>query len=45
VTENVLHVAYVLAIHVKRCDHGQEIIPFPMPDGRVAFVSVLGEAR
>jgi hypothetical protein len=27
------------------CGHGQEVIPFPLPDGSVRFVPVLGEAR
>jgi len=26
------------------CGHGQEVIPFPRPDGLVELVSVLGEA-
>jgi hypothetical protein len=26
------------------CGHGQEVIPFPLPDGSVRFVPVLGEA-
>jgi hypothetical protein len=31
--------------YVNWCGHGQEIIPMPLPDGRVTFVPVLGEAR
>jgi hypothetical protein len=27
------------------CGHAQEVIPFPLADGRVTFVPVLGEAR
>jgi hypothetical protein len=30
---------------VNWCGHGQEVIPFPRPDGLVAFVPVLEEAR
>ena len=28
-----------------RCGHAQEIIPLPLPDGRVTLVPVLGEAK
>lgn len=31
--------------YVNWCGHGQEIIRFPLPDGRVILVPVLGEAR
>jgi len=30
--------------YVNWCGAGQEIIPFPLADGRVTFVPVLGEA-
>lgn len=46
--ENLKHVgwqAYRVEIYVNWCGHGQEVIPFPLPDGRVTFVPVLGEAR
>ena len=33
------------ATYVNWCGHGQEVIPFPLADGRVTFVPVLGEAR
>jgi len=36
---------YRVETYVNWCGHGQEIIPFPLPDGRVTFVPVLGEAR
>ena len=32
------------ASYVNWCGHAQEIIPLPLPDGRVTFVPVLGEA-
>jgi hypothetical protein len=31
--------------YVNWCRHGQEVIPFLLPDGHVTFVPVLGEAR
>src|SRR6266404_356113 len=31
--------------YVNWCGHGQEIIPLPLPDGRVTFVPVLGSRR
>jgi hypothetical protein len=31
--------------YVNWCGHAQEIIPLPLPDGRVAFVPVLREAK
>jgi hypothetical protein len=31
--------------HVNWCGHAQEVIPWLRPDGLVAFVPVLGEAR
>jgi hypothetical protein len=31
--------------YVNWCGHAQEVIPFPLEDGRVTFVPVLGEAR
>lgn len=46
--EHLRHVGWRLftaATYVNWCGHGQEIIPLSMPDGRVTFVPVLGEAR
>jgi hypothetical protein len=46
--ENLKHVGWQLfspATYVNWCEHGQEVIPMPLPDGRVTFVPVLGEAR
>jgi len=45
--ETLRHVGWSLfrlATYVKWCGHGQEILPAPLPDGRVTFVPVLGEA-
>jgi hypothetical protein len=36
---------FTAATYVNWCGHGQEVIPMPLPDGRVTFVPVLGEAR
>ena len=41
--ENLRHVGWKLfmpATYLNCCGHGQEIIPFPLPDGRVTFVPV-----
>jgi hypothetical protein len=35
--------SFMPATCVNWCGHGQEIIPFPLPDGRITFVPVLGE--
>jgi hypothetical protein len=35
---------YRVESYVNWCGHGQEVIPFPLPDGSVRFVPVLGEA-
>ena len=46
--EHLRHVGWQLfmpATYVNWCGHGQEIVPLPLPDGRVTFVPVLGEAR
>jgi hypothetical protein len=46
--ENLRHVGWQLfraETYVKWCGHAQEIIPFPLPEGRVTFVPVLGEAK
>ena len=46
--ENLRHVGWQLfmpATYVTWCGHGQEVIPVPLPDGRVTFVPVLGEAN
>jgi hypothetical protein len=46
--EHLRHVGWQLftpTTYVNWCGHGQEVIPFPLPDGRVTFVPVLGEAR
>jgi hypothetical protein len=43
--ENLKHVgwqAYRVETYVNWCGREQEIIPFPLPDGRVTFVPVLG---
>jgi len=37
--------AYRIERYVNWCGHAQGVIPFPLPDGRVTFVPVLGEAR
>jgi hypothetical protein len=45
--ENLKHVGWQLfgvETYVNWCGHRQEIIPLPLPDGRVTFVPVLGEA-
>jgi len=45
--ENLRHVGWQLfraKTCVNWCGHTQEIIPLPLPDGRVTFVPVLGEA-
>jgi len=40
------HVGESLVLSVQgRCGHAQEIIPLPLPDGRVTLVPVLGEAK
>ncbi len=36
--------AYRVASYVNWCGHGQEVIPFPRPDGSLQLVPVLGEA-
>lgn len=36
--------AYRVESYVNWCGHGQEVIPFPRPDGFVELVPVLGEA-
>ena len=36
--------AYRAVSYVNWCGQGQELIPFPRPDGTVRFVPVLGEA-
>jgi hypothetical protein len=44
----LLHVGWQLCraeTYVNWCRHGQEVIPLPLPDGRVTFVPVLGEAN
>lgn len=33
-----------IAAYVNCCGHGQEVIPFPLPDGSVQLVPVVGEA-
>ena len=46
--EHLKHVGWQLfraQTYVNWCGHGQEVIPFPRPDGLVAFVPVLGEAK
>jgi len=46
--EHLRHVGWQLfmpATYMNWCGHGQEIAPLPLPDGRVTFVPVLGEAR
>jgi len=46
--ENLRHVGWQLfraETYVNWCGHAQEIIPFPLPDGRVTFVPALGEAK
>jgi hypothetical protein len=45
--EHLAHVgwqAYQVASYVNWCGDGQEIIPFPLSDGSVRFVPVVGEA-
>ena len=45
--EHLKHVGwtpYRVVSYVNWCGHAQEVIPFPLPDGRVTFVPVLGEA-
>ncbi len=45
--EHLRHVgwaAYRVESYVNWCGHGQEVIPFPRPDGLVELVPVLGEA-
>jgi hypothetical protein len=45
--EHLPHVGWSLfptGSYVNWCGHEQEVIPMPMPDGRVAFVPILGEA-
>ncbi len=45
--EHLRHVGWRLfnaETYVNWCGHGQEMIPVPLPDGRVTFVPVLGEA-
>ena len=46
--ENLRHVGWWKLFRAKTyvnwCGHAQEIIPLPLPDGRVTFVPVLGEA-
>ena len=47
-TEHLRHAGwepYQVVSYVNWCGHAQEIIPLPLPDGRVTFVPVLGEAR
>jgi len=36
--------AYQIESYVNWCGRGQQVIPFPLADGRVRFVPVLGEA-
>ena len=46
--EHLKHIgweAYRVESYVNWCGHAQEVIPWPRPDGLVAFVPVLGEAR
>ncbi len=47
--ENLRHVVgwqfFMPATYVNWCGHGQEVILLPLPDGRVPFVPVFGEAR
>jgi hypothetical protein len=46
-TEHLKHVsweAYRVESYVNWCGHGQEIIPFPLPDGSVRF-KTLGPSR
>jgi len=46
--ENLRHVGWQLfraETCVNWCGHGQQVIPLPLPDGRVTFVPVLGETR
>ena len=46
--ENLRHVGWQLfraETYVNWCGHAQEIIPFPLPDGRATFVPVLREVR
>ena len=46
--EHLKHVGWQLfraETYANRSGHGQAVIPFPLPDGRVTFVLVLGEAR
>ncbi len=35
---------YQVATFVNWCGHGQEVIPWPAPDGSVRLVPVVGEA-
>lgn len=34
----------LLETYVNWCEHGQEVIPFPLAGGSVRFVPVVGEA-
>ena len=34
---------YAVQTYQSWCGHGQEIIPFPQPDGSVLFIPVMGE--
>jgi len=46
--EHLRHVGWRIfhaTTYVNWCGHGQEVIPLPLPDGRVTFVPVIGEAR
>jgi hypothetical protein len=46
--EHLWHVGwppYQVESYVNWCEHGQEVIPFPLPDGSVRFVPVPGQAR
>jgi hypothetical protein len=36
---------YTVQSFQSSCGHTQEVIPFPLADGRVRFVPVVGEAR
>lgn len=35
---------FAVSTYVNWCGHGQKVIPVPLPDGRVTFVPVLGDA-
>lgn len=36
---------YRVETYINLCGHGQEVIPFPLADGSVRFVPIVGESR